>query len=122
MRSKKQLDIDCLSLCKQIIKIRAHGICECGCGRKGDDPSHIINRDRAATRYDLENIVLLSRVCHDHDRPKELKKRHIRIIGQKKFDEVEKRSKAYKKWTVVDLQELKKELSETLKEAEGGNG
>lgn len=117
--TKKQLDIDCLSLCKQIIKIRAHGMCECGCGRRGDDTSHVINRDRAATRYNLENLVLLSRKCHDHDRPKELKARHISIIGMERYEKLRDKSRVYKKWTVVDLQELKKELSETLKKTEG---
>lgn len=90
-------------------------MCECGCGRRGDDMSHIINRDRAATRYDLENLVLLCRKCHNHDRPRELKGRHIRIIGQERYEILREKSRGYKKWTVVDLLELKKELSVILK-------
>ena len=114
MTAKQQLDRACLSLCRKIVFIRAKNKCECGCGRAAQDPSHIINRDRQNTRYFLDNIVALSRTCHDHSRPLKLKALHIKIIGQDKYDELEALSKEYKCWREVDLVELRKSLKEIL--------
>lgn len=121
MPNKKQLDKECLFLCKKIIMLRASGMCECGCGRIANDPSHVINRDRLATRYDIDNIVALNRYCHNHDLPVELKERHIRIIGQKKYDELRLRgeSREHKQWRLTDLIELKQQLTEMLRGLEG---
>ena len=115
MNPKQRLDRACLALCRQIVFIRADNKCQCGCGRAAQDPSHIINRDRKNTRYFLDNQVALSRVCHDHARPKELKARHIKIIGQAKYDFLEALSKEYKCWRENDLKILKSDLTEILK-------
>jgi hypothetical protein len=77
-----------------------------------------MNRDRQNTRYFLDNQVALSRFCHDHTRPKELKARHIKIVGQAKYDFLEALSKEYKCWREVDLKDLKADLESILRNYE----
>lgn len=113
--SRKSLDKECLALCKKIIFKRAEYRCECGCGRGAKDPSHIFDRDIQVLRYDLNNQVALSRPCHDHGRPTELRERHIKIIGLDKYLELEARSKEHKIWREWELKELRTELRRIYK-------
>ena len=116
LTKRKALDRDCLKLCREIVLARAGYRCECGCGRAASDPSHVFDRDCQNTRYDLDNLVALSRRCHDHDRPLELEATHRKILGVK-YDEVEKRSKVLRMpWRVWELKELKKKLRIILTE------
>jgi len=112
MNKRRRLDLECLKLCREIVLTRADYRCECGCGRAASDPSHVFDRDCQNTRYDLENIVALSRKCHNHDRPLELEATHRKILGVK-YEEVEARSKMLRApWRTWELLELREKLTE----------
>lgn len=113
---RRRLDWECLKLCGDIILMRAGFRCQCGCGRAAKDPSHVFDRDMQNTRYDLDNLVALSRYCHNHDRPKELNALHRKVLGEERYAELEKRAKQIRlPWRIHELQQLKKDLL-TLKE------
>jgi hypothetical protein len=113
MTKRQRLDRDCLKLCGDIVLLRSDFRCQCGCGRPAKDPSHVFDRDCQNTRYDLDNLVALARHCHDHDKPRELKAIHRKILGEK-YEEVEARSKVLRApWRVWELELLKEHLKAT---------
>jgi hypothetical protein len=70
-----------------------------GCSTGSLDNSHYWRRDMWGTRFDPDNCVALARNCHTiwerHQNP-EYKQFMINRLGQKKYNELEQRARAYK--------------------------
>lgn len=65
MKTRKvgKLQKKCDKLVKEIAFMRDQGKCvKCGC--PADDPGHIISRRKKILRWDVDNVLSLSRICH----------------------------------------------------------
>ena len=113
MNPKQRLDRACLALCRKIIMLRDGHKCRV-CYRAATDTIHIFDRDIAMLRYDLHNLYAGCRVHHNHDKPLDLIKQHISVVGQAEMFRLSVLAQEYKCWREPDLKELKSDLKETL--------
>jgi hypothetical protein len=60
------------------------------CGREGTDVAHLFVRNKLGTRWDLRNLRLLCRICHNesHDGGEIYKKKYIEKEGVELYDAV----------------------------------
>ena len=104
-------------LVSKIVRGRDHQCVECG--RYPEDGfqlthAHIFPRDNMSVRFDPHNGVTLCFPCHRwyQDHPIEFKVWVIRLIGQEKYDSLERQARTiedYPEWRLKDLyRELKK--------------
>lgn len=89
--------------------IRSKGVCErCGC-RTYEllQCCHIYSRKNLAARWEPYNLMCLCATCHTHfhDHPASLGEFVSSVLG-KDIDEVERKAKAVKKWTLIEMVEL----------------
>lgn len=115
MNAKQKLDRACLSLCRKIVMLRDGYKCRVsGCNRGATDTVHIIDRDVSITRYDIHNLYAGCRIHHEHDRPLDLIKQHISVVGQAEVFRLSVLAQEYKCWRAPDLELLRDSLKEIL--------
>ncbi len=90
-------------------------------GVKNLDCAHFHSRSRRSTRWDIENVAPLCRGCHGFldGNPLEKVEFFLELLGQDRFDALTIRARTPKKYTVSDIEELKKYYKERIKEVEG---
>jgi hypothetical protein len=96
------------------------------CGEPTRDAHHIFGKRALSTRWDLDNGLGLCAFCHVFDRYgfeqnpylKENMDIVIGRLGEKGFEELQKRAKQTVHWTLDDYLEREKELKEIWKQYE----
>lgn len=85
---------------------------------------HIRSRGHRATRWDLENGLLLCRKCHCMQKfnPERFQDSVLEIIGQREYDRMKEKSLKIVKYNMKDLEEVFEFLTEKLRELEADYG
>ena len=118
-RQKLKFRLD--SLCREIVILRDKGICQ-KCGKyiekQNAHCSHVIPRSSGDNlRWDLKNLKLLCFHCHInwwHKNPMEAAKWFGQTFPARWYY-LEQKKNFVKKWSIIELQELEKELKQYLR-------
>ena len=110
--TKKELVKLADSLWNQAIYKKYGGRCAYS-GKEGCDPHHVFLRRHTATRWDLDNGILLSRERHTedssfsaHKTPTKFLAWAMQTMGERKFSELEKKSRETFQPTMRELESI----------------
>jgi len=119
--TKTKLEKECFTLWSKCARARQRTCRICGADSSSVLQSHHIrSRVNVATRFDLENALVLCSRCHCLQRfkPETFFDNVIECIGQEEYDRLKAKSAVIAKQTVQDLIEMKEHLTRTLKHIE----
>ena len=116
-RSKHKLMIKKLdNLWSKVVRERDNYTCQhCGRHHKQVQAAHIFSRNNKSTRWDPDNGVTLCYYCHiqwAHREPVEITKWVINRLGEKKFNELER--KANEIVRNIDYEAIEEKLKKLL--------
>jgi len=122
---RKRLIKECDKPIAEITKILAKFTCQRCDGVKPVewlDAHHIRHRQKLATRWYQPNLVCLCDMCHRlvHDDGTEHKALIEKIYTDKEYHDLIEKSRFKGRITDEDLEEIKSDLEEKLKQLEGG--
>ena len=121
MKKSSSLWRKCVSLCAKVVKFRDGGICRVpGCNNPATDTVHIIDRDVHITTFDLSNLYAGCRKHHNHDKPLDLIKQHIQVVGQGEVLRLCKLAQEYRRLRESDLIVIRDNLERELKRLKFG--
>lgn len=63
-RKIKAVKEEATRLHSRIVRAMKGPLCQCGCGKVATDAAHIITREYAHTRTDIDNAYALNAACH----------------------------------------------------------
>ena len=111
-KTLKQLETECDKLWSQAVHKKYGGVCAYS-GQEGTDSHHVFLRRHTATRWDLDNGILLSRERHTEDSSFSAHKTPTRFLawamqkmGERKFSELEKKSRETFQPTMRELESI----------------
>ena len=118
---KKKLENECDKLWSQCI-IARDGTCR---GTNSIDrlsAHHIRSRTHKSTKWDLENGLCLSWKVHflQKANPERFQDLIINIIGDKKYQALKRKSLQVVDYTTADLEQIKQDLTNKLKDIKAG--
>jgi hypothetical protein len=110
--NRKQLELQIDRLWAKRIRERDTTCRSCNSDAPGLSAHHIRVRQHTATKFDVQNGILLCRSCHSLQkfRPEKFHDMIIDIIGQPEYDRLREKSKVVVKLNVQDLIEIKEYL------------
>ena len=109
---KKKCDV----VFSELIKYRDGWRCVETKARHNLQTAHVISRSYLATRWNMDNAVTLTagrHVWYTHN-PLEWREFCLKRLGKERYEELEKKARARRKWTVPELKELYAELTDKL--------
>ena len=118
---KKKLENECDKLWSQCV-IARDGTCR---GTNSSDrlsAHHIRSRTDRSTRWDLDNGLCLSWKVHflQKANPERFQDLIINIIGDKKYQALKRKSLQVVDYTTADLEQIKQDLTNKLKDIKAG--
>ena len=118
---KKKLENECDKLWSQCV-IARDGTCR---GTNSSDrlsAHHIRSRTHRSTRWDLDNGLCLSWRVHflQEANPERFQDLIINIIGDKKYQALKRKSLQVVDYTTADLEQIKQDLTNKLKDIKAG--
>ena len=118
---KKRLENECDKLWSQCI-IARDGTCR---GTNSIDrlsAHHIRSRTHRSTRWDLDNGLCLSWKVHflQKANPERFQDLIINIIGDKKYQALKRKSLQVVDYSIADLEQIKEDLTNKLKDIKAG--
>ena len=117
MYAKGYWKTKCDKVFSELIKTRDHWRCVETGATTNLQTAHLISRSYLATRWELDNAVTLTagrHVWYTHN-PLEWREFCFKRLSKERYEELEKKTRARRKWTVSELEELYAELTDKLK-------
>lgn len=117
----QQLEKDCFELWRDCVKARDR-ICRVSGSDQRLTAHHIRSRTHHSTRFNLENGLTVAWKVHflQKANPERFQDMIIEVIGQEEYDRLKRMSLVVVDQTVDDLEQIKFELEEKLKQIRAG--
>ena len=117
----KNLELECLAIWSKCVKARDK-VCRYTNMDYGLQAHHIRSVSHHSTMFLIDNGLTLSNKIHclQHYSPELFQDKVIDIIGNDFYEELKRKSLIPIKWSVEDLKQMKKCLTEKLRELQNG--
>ena len=116
---RKKIEKELDSLWRRYILLRDKKCKVCGKGINLQ-AHHIFSRKHKSTRWDVENGIALCSGHHlfAHQEPEEFRRKVISLVGEQKYEELYQKSRVVARFSLEELEEMKRTLEEMISEIE----